>query len=276
MKKDIRIIALDLDGTLLDSNKNISERNYQALKKAAEQGVEIVPTTGRFYGMLPKVVKDLPFVNYVITVNGASVYDVREKKNIAEANIPLDTALKLMEYMDGFDCIYDCYMDNGAYMTGNQWDRIDEFDLDVHYHKMWKEMRVQVDDLKSFLKKQGKGIQKTQCLVKDLSLKEKILKEAPELFPQCLATSSLKINVEFNDLHASKGQALISLAEHLGCTAENVMSFGDGLNDLSMIKAAGMGIAMANSCKEVLEASNDTVSDNDHDGVAEGIERYCF
>lgn len=276
MKKDIRIIALDLDGTLLDSNKNISERNYQALKKAAEQGVEIVPTTGRFYGMLPKVVKDLPFVNYVITVNGASVYDVREKKNIAEANIPLDTALKLMEYMDGFDCIYDCYMDNGAYMTRNQWDRIDEFDLDVHYHKMWKEMRVQVDDLKSFLKKQRKGIQKTQCLVKDLSLKDKILKEAPELFPQCLATSSLKINVEFNDLHASKGQALISLAEHLACTAENVMSFGDGLNDLSMIKAAGMGIAMANSCKEVLEASNDTVSDNDHDGVAEGIERYCF
>ena len=276
MKKDIRIIALDLDGTLLDSDKKLSERNYQALKTAAEKGIEIVPTTGRFYGMLPNNIKDLPFVNYVITVNGASVYDVREKKNIAEANIPLDTAIEVMKYLDQYDCIYDCYMDDGAYISRWMWERIEEFPLNVHYHKMWKDQRQPVDDLKTFLKEQGKGIQKTQCLVKDLSLRNQLLAEAPHLFPQILTTSSLDINVEFNDIHASKGLALVSLAKHLGCTAENVMSFGDGLNDLSMIKEAGTGIAMANSCREVLEAANDIVPDNDHDGVAEGIERYCF
>ena len=274
--KEIRIISLDLDGTLLDSDKKLSERNYQALEKAAEKGIEIVPTTGRFYGMLPKVVKDLPFVNYVITVNGASVYDVRQDRNIVEANIPLETALGIMRYLDRFDCIYDCYMDNGAWISRSQWERIEEFDLDVHYYKMWKEGRNRVDDLQTFLIEQGRAIQKTQCLLKDLSLKDVFFKEVPKLFPEINVTSSLPINVEFNDIRASKGEALKNLAEHLCCTSENVMSFGDGLNDLSMIKTAGMGIAMANSSPEVKEAADDIVSDNDHDGVAEGIEKYCF
>ncbi len=274
--KQIKIIALDLDGTLLDSNKNLSERNYNALKKAAEKGIEIVPTTGRFYGMLPKVVKDLPFVNYVITVNGASIYDVREDRNVFEANIPLQTALGVMRYLDQYDCIYDCYMDNGAWISQKQWERIEEFDLNVHYYKMWKEGRKRVADLKTYLVEQGRDIQKTQCLLKDLSLRDRFLNEVPELFPEINVTSSLPINVEFNDIRASKGEALKNLAEYIGCTSENVMSFGDGLNDLSMIKKAGTGIAMANSCPEIKEAADDIVSDNDHDGVAEGIERYCF
>lgn len=274
--KQIKIIALDLDGTLLDSNKNLSERNHNALKKAAEKGIEIVPTTGRFYGMLPKVVKDLPFVNYVITVNGASIYDVKEDRNVFEANIPLETALGVMRYLDQYDCIYDCYMDNGAWISQKQWERIEEFDLNVHYYKMWKEGRKRVPDLKTYLVEQGRDIQKTQCLVKDLSLRDRFLNEVPGLFPEINATSSLPINVEFNDIRASKGEALKNLAEYIGCTSENVMSFGDGLNDLSMIKKAGTGIAMANSCPEIKEAADDIVSDNDHDGVAEGIERYCF
>ena len=274
--KQIKIIALDLDGTLLDSNKNLSERNYNALKKAAEKGIEIVPTTGRFYGMLPKVVKDLPFVNYVITVNGASIYDVREDRNVFEANIPLQTALGVMRYLDRYDCIYDCYMDNGAWISQKQWERIEEFDLNIHYYKMWEEGRKRVPDLKTYLVEQGRDIQKTQCLLKDLSLRDRFLNEVPGLFPEINVTSSLPINVEFNDIRASKGEALKNLAGYIGCTTENVMSFGDGLNDLSMIKKAGTGIAVANSCPEIKEAADDIVSDNDHDGVAEGIERYCF
>ena len=72
---DIRIIALDLDGTLLDSDKNLSEANRAALAAAAARGILVVPTTGRFFGMMPPAVRDLPFVRYAITVNGAQVYD---------------------------------------------------------------------------------------------------------------------------------------------------------------------------------------------------------
>ena len=77
MGKNVKIISLDLDGTLLDSQKRLSEENRLALEEAAERGVLIVPTTGRFFGMMPQAVRDLPFVRYAITINGAQVFDRR-------------------------------------------------------------------------------------------------------------------------------------------------------------------------------------------------------
>ena len=78
----IRLIALDLDGTLLNSDKELTTENSEALEKAAEAGIEIVPATGRFYRGMPKVIRDLPYVNYVITVNGALVYDIRQDHTV--------------------------------------------------------------------------------------------------------------------------------------------------------------------------------------------------
>ena len=74
-RRDIRIVALDLDGTLLDSEKRLSEVNRVALEAAARRGIAIVPTTGRFFGAMPEPVRNLPFVRYAITINGAQVYD---------------------------------------------------------------------------------------------------------------------------------------------------------------------------------------------------------
>ena len=102
MKKDIRIIALDLDGTLLDSQKRLSEANRAALAAAAEKGILVVPTTGRFFGMMPAVVRDLPFVRYAITVNGAEVYDRVEDKVIAREEIPRSMMLSTRR-MEGAD-----------------------------------------------------------------------------------------------------------------------------------------------------------------------------
>ena len=97
MEHDIKIVALDLDGTLLDSAKRLSEANRAALADAAAKGVLIVPTTGRFFGMMPECIRDLPFVRYAITVNGAQVFDratdaalVREEmEGVVELSVPL-------------------------------------------------------------------------------------------------------------------------------------------------------------------------------------------
>ena len=109
MPDRIGIVALDLDGTLLDSQKRLSAANRAALERAAAEGVQIVPTTGRFFGMMPAVVRDLPFVRYAITVNGAEVYDRVEDKVIAREEIPRLKAVEIMELLDGYDVIYDCY-----------------------------------------------------------------------------------------------------------------------------------------------------------------------
>ena len=89
----VRLVALDLDGTLLDSEKRLSERNRAALEMAAAKGVHIVPTTGRFFGMMPEAIRALPFVRYAITVNGAQVYDRETDSALARAEIPVATAI---------------------------------------------------------------------------------------------------------------------------------------------------------------------------------------
>lgn len=274
--RNIRIIALDLDGTLLNSNKELTPGNFAALQKAADAGIEIVPTTGRFYGGMPEVIRKLPFVHYAITINGAAVYDVRKQQDIAKAEIPMQKAVEIMEYLDTLPVIYDCYMDNWGWMTRAMWEKAEEFAPNAHYLKMIKELRQPVPELKTRLKETGHDVQKIQFFVQDMKLHEELLRSLPMQFPTTAVSTSVSNNIEINDRHANKGEAIGKLAAYLGFDISETMSFGDGLNDLSMIKAAGIGVAMANACSEVLAAADEMTLDCDHDGVAAGIKKFIF
>lgn len=274
--RKIRIIALDLDGTLLNSNKELTPGNFAALQKAADAGIEIVPTTGRFYGGMPEVIRKLPFVHYAITINGAAVYDVRKQQDIAKAEIPMQKAVEIMEYLDTLPVIYDCYMDNWGWMTRSMWEKAEEFAPNAHYLKMIKELRTPVPELKERLQAVGHNVQKIQLFAKDMELHRELMASLPQMFLQTAISTSAGNNIEINDRHANKGEALRKLATYLGYDISQTMSFGDGLNDLSMIKAAGIGVAMANACPEVLAAANEMTLDCDHDGVAAGIEQFVF
>ncbi|MBR1659427.1 MAG: HAD hydrolase family protein, partial [Oscillospiraceae bacterium] len=85
----MRLIALDLDGTLLNSAKELTPRNRAALEAAAAAGIEIVPSTGRFYLGIPEAVRALPFVRYAITINGAQVWDIRGERSLYASDVPL-------------------------------------------------------------------------------------------------------------------------------------------------------------------------------------------
>lgn len=274
--RKIRIIALDLDGTLLNSNKELTPGNFAALQKAADAGIEIVPTTGRFYGGMPEVIRKMPFVHYVITINGAAVYDVRKQQDIAKAEIPMQKAVEIMEYLDTLPVIYDCYMDNWGWMTRAMWEKAEEFAPNAHYMKMIKELRTPVPELKTRLKETGHDVQKIQFFVQDMKLHGELLQSLPMQFPTTAVSTSVSNNIEINNRHANKGEAIGKLAAYLGFDISETMSFGDGLNDLSMIKAAGIGVAMANACSEVLAAADEMTLDCDHDGVAAGIKKFIF
>ena len=274
--KDIRIIALDLDGTLLNSNKELTERNYRALEAAAARGIEIVPTTGRFYDAMPQVIRDLPFVNYAITINGAQVAHVRTGDVLYRAEIPWQQAVEIMSVLDTLPVVYDCFMDNAAFMTAALKERIDECTDDPHYRKMVRELRQSVPELKAFITKRGQDVQKSQFFTMDMALRQRMLNELPRRFPGIITTAALLHNVEINHERANKGAAVLALAEHLGCGGENVMAFGDGLNDLSMIRAAGTGVVMANAFDEAKRYADYITDDCDHDGVATAIEKFCL
>ena len=276
MKQKIGIIALDLDGTLLDSNKKLSEKNYAALQKAAEAGIEIVPTTGRFYGALPDSIKNLPFLHYAITINGAQAVDVRSGEVVYSAELPWQQTVELMELFDTLPVIYDCYQENEAYMPAAQKALINEIAPDKHYIKMLHELRQPVEDLKSYISEKKKGVQKVQFFTKDIALRDKLLKELPQKYDDLSVTCSLVNNLEINQIHANKGEALAALARHLNLPETATMSFGDGLNDISMLKSAGIGVAMANALQPCKDVADYVTLSNDEDGVAAAIEKFCF
>jgi len=278
---DIRIIALDLDGTLLDSQKRLSAANRAALERVAEKGILVVPTTGRFFGMMPPAVRDLPFVRYAITVNGAQVYDRATDTAIVREEIPRTTALGIMEILDRYDVIYDCYRQNWGWMTAALQDKAADYATNEHYLKMVREFRKPVPELKAHLRETAAegDVQKIMLFAKAkdegegrreraLATLEEIQAEIAAKFPEIKVTSSTWNNLELNSAAAHKGNALKRFAEHLGLALDNCMAFGDGMNDFTMVEAAGTGVAMANAEPEVKRVAQIVTKSNDEDGVA--------
>lgn len=280
MAEPIRIVALDLDGTLLDSQKRLSDRSRAALAHAAEAGALIVPTTGRFFGMMPPAVRDLPFVRYAITINGAQVYDRATDTAIVREEIPLDAALAIMEILDRHDVVYDCYRQNWGWMTAALQDKAADYATDDHYLRMIREFRKPVPELKAHLRATAADgdVQKVMLFARrgDAAAAQDelaaIVREVAAAFPDVKITSSTANNLEINSAAAHKGRALARFADHLGLSLANCAAFGDGMNDFTMVEAAGLGVAMANAAPEVKRVAKLVTRSNDDDGVARVLE----
>lgn len=272
----IKIILLDLDGTLLTSDKQISPANHAALDRAASQGIHIVPSTGRFFGGMPQVVRDLPFIRYAITVNGAQIYDAAEDRVLHRAEIQPEDAELIYDCLDTLPVIYDCFLDGWGYMDRRSYARIDEFISDPRVNQMVKDLRKPVENFRAFIRDQHRPVQKIQMFFQDLTLREQVWAQLIDQFPHMSVTSSIVNNVEINEKHANKGEALAVLCRHLGVSIHETMSFGDGSNDRSMILAAGTGVAMANADPSLKEIADYVTDTNDNDGVAKAIQRFCF
>ncbi len=267
-----KLIAFDLDGTLLDDDKNIPEENLRALEAAAGQGILVVPATGRIVEGIPESVRRLPFIRYYISINGAYVYDSLEDKVLYRGEIPLGLALELIAYMDTLPVIYDCYQDNRGWMTGSMFDRAEEYlRYEPRMLELIRRLRIKVDSLPETLRQRGEPLQKLQMYFKkeDMEERSRQLRLVPELFPQLEATSSVSCNIEINSVSATKGKALAVLCTHLGLDLRDCIAFGDGTNDTDMLKAAGMGVAMANADEKVKAAADAVTGSNNAAGVAQ-------
>ena len=269
----IRLIAFDLDGTLLNAAKILTPRNKAALERAAAEGILIVPTTGRLFDAIPDEIRHFPFLRYAITINGAAVFDTGTGGNIYRAEIPLDQAIEIMTYLDRYPIIYDCYKDNAGWMTRSMWDQAEVFAPNAYYVSSIRTRRKPVPELKEFLRQQGGSVQKIQLFSTDPALRTALLKELPVRFSHLAVSSSVERNVEINHEDANKGAALLALASRLGLDRSQVMAFGDGLNDISMIREAGTGVAMQNAVDEVKAAADLITGSCEESGVADVIEQ---
>ena len=269
-----KLIALDLDGTLLLPDKSLSARNRAALDAAAAAGIRIVPATGRLYAGLPDFIRALPYLRYLIAINGAQVYDAAEQKILHRADLSAETALAIYDVMETLPVAYDCYRDGKAYMPRRFLDALETYIPDNPVvRKMVRDLRIPVDDLQAMVRADNRPIQKLQCFFADGAARPRLMKLFAERFPTAAVSSSLGNNIEINDGAARKGNALLALCAHLGIDPAETVAFGDGINDIDMLRAAGTGVAMANAEPEVLAAADAVTAANTEDGVARYIEQ---
>lgn len=276
MKSNIKLIALDLDGTLLTSDKQLTERNYRALEAAAAKGIQIVPCTGRIFRTMPQAVRELPFVRYAICVNGAQVFDRETDTQLYAADIPWQRGLEALRAMDAYPGIYNCYMDGDGWMSAEAYDRLSEFAQDPHVQALLRSANRRVPDLKTFIAETKRDLQKMQIFFHSREERMHYEPELRRIMPDLTLTTSLGINLEINSPDANKGAAVTALCRHLGFGPEQAMCFGDGTNDLTMVQTAGIGVAMKNGEESVKAAASVIAPPCDESGVAQVIERIVL
>ena len=271
----VRMIAMDLDGTLVNPEKEITGRTMQTLQAAAEAGIHIVPTTGRLFHVIPEVLRKSGFVRYGICMNGGQVYDAQEERVLHRDEISLEEALRVYHWLDQYPVAYDCYVNNSALMERSMLENLGDYIKgDPHGLTLSRSFRTPVDGFCEHLGKLGCSLQKMQVFTSNQELRFTLLREMQQVFPELAITYSLPYNIEINSATAVKGNALQMLCTHLGIPMEEVAAFGDGTNDVTMLQAAGVSVAMANAVPEAKAAAKYETASNAEDGVAQFIETH--
>lgn len=269
-----KLILTDLDGTLLRDDKSLSPANRTALVRAAAQGAEVVVATGRFFGGIPRELLELPFLRYFILMNGAKVYDRREDRVLYRSEIPLAQAERVMDLLEPLDCTVDCYQNDVGWMERRYFDHLDYYVTDPVSRAMVRSHRRPVDDLRAQVRAGGDTVQKMQAYFPHLELRPRVMALLRREVPGVVQSVSLPTNLELNAAGATKGAALAALCRALGLDPLDTAAFGDGTNDVSMLAAAGVGVAMANGAPETRQAADLVTVSNQEDGVALVLDRW--
>ncbi len=270
---DIRLIALDLDGTLLNQEKELSIRNQEALERCIQRGIYVVPATGRPALGLPAVIRNMSGVRYGILTNGARVEDMVSGKVISEARIDWKLACQILTFISQYPVAYDPYISGRGRMEARFLNHLEEYGLPPAMQKLVLSTRDEVEDEIAYVEQRKENVEKINIFTPDLELRAQLWEKLSR-YPELIVTSSLEYNLEINAASATKGAALSKLAEFLGISAKQTMAFGDGSNDLSMIQTAGVGVAMANGMDMVKEAADYITLSNEEDGVAAAIHHF--
>lgn len=269
-----KLIFTDLDGTLLNHSKELTPRNRDALKRAADQGAEVVVATGRFFGGIPKALLELPFLRYFLLMNGAKLYDRETDRVLYRAEIPMDTAQQVFRWLEPVECTVDCYQKDIGLMPQYYYDRLDFYIPHLQSRELVRRTRIPQADFCDTVRARGDSVQKIQCFFPHVELRPQIMSQLSQEFPPLIQSVSLPANLELNAPGATKGAALLALCRALQLSPQDAAAFGDGTNDSTMLQSAGMGVAMANAMPQIQAAAHRIAPSNEEDGVAVVLEEW--
>ena len=271
----IKMIGLDLDGTLLTDRKEFTDRSKRALRTAIDRGIVVLIATGRPLTGIPEEIRNFPGMRYALTSNGAKVMDVWENRVVDEHLLRADLAEKALEICGKYDTLQEVYYDGVSYAPADKRDMIPRYHKNPNMWEYMRKTRTWVEDIFRMVRESDRGLDKIQMLFADMEERTKAWQELSEVEGLELV-GSLGYNIEINAAGVNKGAGLVSLGRLLGIRREEIMACGDGDNDLLMLKEVGFGVAMANAEEEVKKAADYITLSNEEDGVADAIEKFAL
>lgn len=266
-----KLIAIDLDGTLLREDCTISERNRQAVIEAMHQGHLVVPSTGRSYRNSRFVLKDFPEMPYYINANGAVVTLGKEETPQLSCAIPCETGCSIYRTVREYPAFIELYHGQDAYDSYEGCEYTKQCSSMEGYRKQFLKTNIHMDNLDDFVLGEKKSINKFHIMCVSQEDKKELmerLKNIPGVYP--ISTGSH--NIEIADAHWSKRNALEWLCGQIGFSQEQVIAIGDSNNDYEAVCWAGTGVAMENASARVREAADFVTKSNEEDGVAWALE----
>ncbi len=269
------LIAMDMDGTLLKSDKTVSKRSVEALRAAVERGVAVIPATGRVARMLPKPVAALRGVRYAITSNGALVVDLQERRAVYRNLMTLRQAERLLALLDSYGLFAEAYCGGVSYSEKGALALAVKAGLPENVLAYIMESQRFVESLSGEISRQPFPPEKVNVPYVPVELRAE-LRERILSLSGLSVTSSEWENLEINAASCSKGAALRFLCTKLAVSPSRVLAVGDGDNDESMLRYAGMAVAMENASPALKAAADFVTGTNDRDGVAYAVEKFVL
>jgi Cof subfamily protein (haloacid dehalogenase superfamily) len=270
-----KLICLDMDGTLLNDEKEISDRNKEAIKSAIEKGVKVAICTGRLFTAANEYADMLGIKAPVISANGAYIREKDRNEIIYKSIFELKNAKAVLDIAKQYNISLNFHTPDSIYTERSN----KSYELYLKYNKNAannNKINLQiVDNLYETLLKNKDDILKCIAIEDDIELIKKVKEELRKL-PKVEVVSSSENNFEVMQKGVSKGRGVEMLAAYYGIDKSEVICIGDNENDLTMIEYAGLGIAMGNSEQAVIAKAKYITDTNNNDGVAKAIEKFII
>jgi len=264
-------LAIDIDGTLINSKREITPRVKAALNAASAQGVYVVLCTGRPYPGVEGLLQELDLVNdhdYVVTYNGTLVQQTGSKKALVRFSMTHDDLERVNDYATKYNVHYHAIDEEAIYVPTETVGKYSIHESELVgmpiIHQLYKDIPTDKEFVKIMFVDEPEVLEE---LIPNLS---DDFKSRYNIF------RSAGFYLEVIHPEASKGKAVHHLADKLGLTRDEVMCLGDHENDRDMIEYAGLGIAMGNAIDSIKEIANFVTTTNDEDGVAVAVEKFVL
>lgn len=276
MAHKIQLVAIDLDGTLLNREKKITPRNLRALEEVRKKGILIVPVTGRPGAGIPQEVMSLPGLRYTVSSNGATIRDHVENRILLEHHLDMNLSLDILARTAHFDMVREVCRDGIGYMEQGDFDILRaRYEGTAMLDYLLASRRVVPGTLSEFIREAGVPVEELYFLTNSRETKVELrtfLSDVPGIgfcnpFPNDLEVMSGGID---------KGVGLRWLTDYLNVPLEATMAIGDEGSDLPMMEIAGLSVAMANGASFIRKASDFVTTSCDEDGVALALEKFIL